>query len=262
MTGLYTRAVFVFRYDDDALLQKILTTLADVNSAALPNIQGTIRSYVLTEKEFEDAQDGRLDILCGFTVIDNDCRIVLVEGLADGGMQRLHRSVERSQANEIGSCLILANPDIRFSRRLYTQCGPDLKRIRLRQPLAALCERPDVYSSHRVDPACSSALTQLQQMKNADCLKQLQQYRLFPDVRALHAALWIVLGERATLTRQGLVSCVVNTHSSQQYSRLNHSMAKQFPSGTWTVSPERCSSRHRMLAPALPSNLPLCTARA
>lgn len=181
-TGLFARAVYVFRYDNDTLLRQILGVCTAVNSTALPNIQGTIRSYVLTPEEFEAAQSGELDLICGFTIIDDDCRIIVLEGLATMGMQQLYEAVQREQPNSPDQCQILANPVLRFARRMYTQCGPDLKRIRLRQPLKVLRERPDVYSSHRIDPACSSALTQLQKIKEADSLKQLQQYGLFPHV--------------------------------------------------------------------------------
>ena len=50
-----------------------------INSDALPDV--SLRSYQLTSSQKEDAKKGILDIVTGFTIIDNEQRIIVVEGL-------------------------------------------------------------------------------------------------------------------------------------------------------------------------------------
>ena len=56
-----------------------------MNAHALPDIQGSLRSYTLTTEERQAAKSGSLDIITGFMMIDDDIRIVVIEGLAGHG---------------------------------------------------------------------------------------------------------------------------------------------------------------------------------
>jgi hypothetical protein len=80
-TTPYTRMVFVFKYSDDETLSAINNAVCNVNMDALPDIQGSMRSYSFTAEEIQAANTGRLDVVCGFTVIDDEVRVVVIEGL-------------------------------------------------------------------------------------------------------------------------------------------------------------------------------------
>jgi hypothetical protein len=125
----FTRMVFIFRYDDDATLSRINKAVNKVNSHALPDIQGSIRSYSFTAAEREAAVKAVRDVVTGFTIIDDDVRIVVVEGLAGPGqgMQSIFVDVPRIQEDN-KNLKILCNPEVLFPERLYAEFGPDIKR--------------------------------------------------------------------------------------------------------------------------------------
>lgn len=78
----FTRMIFLFKYQDNETLLAIDEAINKVNKKALPNIQGTIRSYSLTEDELKQSIDGSLDLISGYMIIDDDMRLVVLEGLA------------------------------------------------------------------------------------------------------------------------------------------------------------------------------------
>jgi len=47
--------------------------------------KGSTRSYQVTAAEMQAMDEGKLDVLGGFTLIDNEYRLVVLEGLAGPG---------------------------------------------------------------------------------------------------------------------------------------------------------------------------------
>lgn len=125
----YTRMVFVFRYDDDNTLLLINKAISRANLAALPDIQGSLRSYSFTDEERQAACSAELDVVTGFTIIDDDVRIVVIEGLAgpNQGMQSVFMDIPRQKEDD-KNLKFLCNPNVLFANRLYAEFGPDLKR--------------------------------------------------------------------------------------------------------------------------------------
>lgn len=66
----FTRMVIIFKYEDDTTLLAILAAMGKVNKKALPNIQGSLRSYSFSDKELIEATKGQLDVITGFQIID------------------------------------------------------------------------------------------------------------------------------------------------------------------------------------------------
>ena len=62
--------------------------------------------------------DGTLDCISGFMIIDDDVRIVVLEGLAGvgQGMQSVYADMPRAKAND-ADLTILCNPEILFPVR-------------------------------------------------------------------------------------------------------------------------------------------------
>lgn len=75
--------------------------------------------------------NGSLNAVCGFMVIDEDSRTIVLEGLGGvrGGLSELLASVGRAGPNG-RAYRALENPEVRFSGRLYTTFGTDLKKVR------------------------------------------------------------------------------------------------------------------------------------
>ena len=172
-SALFERAVFMFPYKNKELLQQIQNTMFEINGAALPEV--SLRSYQLTEDERVAANEGRLDIITGFTVIDDKHRIIVIEGIggSDGGMGRMAEAVRRSQANGPDT-RIYRDSAIRFHDRVYTEFDVDLKRIRLRNVLSEIVEKSDIYNIAKVSKECFRALHDLQRLTESTRLRQIK----------------------------------------------------------------------------------------
>lgn len=183
----YTRMVFLFKYDNDNVLEALNHALNAVNMRALPNIQGTVRSYSLSQEEEQAANNGELDIVCGFSIIDDDTRMVVLEGLAgyDKGMESVFIDMPRFNVND-NDVKILSNPEVLFPHRIYTEYGPDIKRIRPREKLKILVQKPELYDRKQVDQVCFEALEKIMELRRATELQQTKELTMYPSAESLN----------------------------------------------------------------------------
>jgi len=114
----FTRMIIVFKYLDDDTLQAVDNAIKKVNLKALPDIQGSMRSYSLTQDEELSSLQGKMDCISGFMIIDDDQRMVVLEGLAGPGqgMQSVYADLPRIKAND-DDLTILCNPEVLFPHR-------------------------------------------------------------------------------------------------------------------------------------------------
>ena len=183
-TRPFSRAVFCFEYYNVPMLHAVNNGIDAINNRALGDtIQGSLRSHQLTPEQVEGANNGTLDVVGGFQIIDYHCRMIVVEGLV-GAVQRLMDVVPRANANDF-ACRILSNPQVCFHKRLYTLFNVDLKKIKLRDPLPILCEMPEIYNRTKVSTECFEALHRLQAIRKANRLLELSQQSMFPLVEQL-----------------------------------------------------------------------------
>ena len=183
----FTRMVFVLKFDDDETLLAINNAITKVNSAALPDIQGSLRSYSFTETELKGCTDGTLDVVTGFMIIDDDMRIAVLEGLAAPGcgMQSVFLDIPRQKAND-GTLKILANPEVLYPARLYGEFGPDLKRIRIRNKLKKLARRPELYNRKQVELRCFDAIDNIMSLRWAPDMLSTKELDLYPPADSLN----------------------------------------------------------------------------
>lgn len=95
-----------------------------------PFIVMTFASHPIAQEKAA-ADDGTLDIVCGFMVIDEDSRTIVLEGKSgpQEGLTTLLRKVGRTGPNG-QAYRALENPEVRFAKRLYTSFDADLKKVR------------------------------------------------------------------------------------------------------------------------------------
>ena len=192
---LFTRAVYLFPYREVRFLQLILRQIAAINQEALPGV--SIRSYQLTEEQINACEDGSLDVITGFHIVDSNFRIIVVEGLAASAMSKIERAVLREDANS-SSIKIIRDSSIRFTRRLYTRFNVDLKVVHIREPLEHMVKGPDIYDRNIVDEQCYKALMSLVYIRSAACLRELASSQAFPRANML-INLESVYGEAVSL---------------------------------------------------------------
>ncbi len=61
----------------------------EVNQKSLP--EASLRSHQLTKEQISDANNGTLDIITGFTIIDNGYRLIILEGLGAKGTCKIQK---------------------------------------------------------------------------------------------------------------------------------------------------------------------------
>ena len=175
----FGRAVLVIRYDDGERLRALVGACDAANTRAVGGrVLGSLRSHELSAEEAAAADAGELDVVCGFHLIDASCRTLVVEGRA-ATVEEVMRSVPRAREND-GVTRVLSNRDARFAARLYTRFNVDLKKVRLRAPLGALVERPDVYDRALVDEHDFEGLHRLFRLRGAERLVELARDDLWP----------------------------------------------------------------------------------
>ena len=178
----FERAVYCFSYDDEKTLQEIQGAMYEVNQRALP--EASLRSHQLSEEEKCGAIDGTLDVITGFTIIDDAFRLIVIEGLGSGGMKIVHKRVRRKERNG-ARFRVLADPTITFKERWFTAFDLDLKRIRLRDELPRICESPDIYNRAKVPLEVFEALHRLFRMRSSMRLRHILDNNLFPTAKML-----------------------------------------------------------------------------
>ena len=177
----FTRAVYTFEYGNVKLLQALNKAFERVNETALKeSMIGSLMSYQLTSEQVQMTNDATLNIICGFTVLDDDCRMVFLEGTVEG-IESILEEVPRSQAND-WSFRVLSNPEVRFKNRLYTDFNVDLKKVRLREPLPMLTSMPEIYNRAKVSEECFEALHRIGEIRRGDRLKTASLLQMFPTV--------------------------------------------------------------------------------
>ena len=168
----FARLAMMFPYGDGGVLRALLSAVDLINQRSLGDaIVGSLQSYALSDEEAIKANTGDLDVVGGFHIIDEDCRMVVLEGLAHSIAEVLE-SIPRVQLNG-GAYRLLADPTVRFTQRLYAAFNLDLKKIRLRDPLQMLAEAPDIYNPTKVSVACFEALDRLVNVRRATSLREL-----------------------------------------------------------------------------------------
>jgi hypothetical protein len=182
----FSRMVIIFKYDDNETLDMINDAMQAVNSRALPDIQGTLRSYGLSKEEIDSVNDAKLDLVCGFMILDDETRLVVLEGLGGIGlgMHHIFADIPRMKPND-NSLKILCNPEILFPKRLYTEFGPDLKRVRPREKLKKLAKKPELYNRKQVDEDCFEAIDKLMTLRRSGDLKVTKELDAFPSAKSI-----------------------------------------------------------------------------
>jgi hypothetical protein len=143
-------------------------------------------------------------VICGFSVIDDETRMIIIEGLGGIGlgMQEVYADIPRKREND-QNLTILCNPEVLFPHRsrppsrsfitsdcrllvrLYTSFGPDLKRVRPRERLKKLAKRPEIYNRKQVDLECFEAIDKLMNLRTCPDIKTTKELDCYPSPEAI-----------------------------------------------------------------------------
>lgn len=172
----FARAAITFPYAENAVLCSLMNAMDNINSNALgAEIVGSLKSYQLTSEQLGKAHSGTLDLISGFHIIDSDSRSIVIEGLTTS-IAKLVEAIKTTTDSGTTSYELLADPSIRFTRRLYTAFNSDLKKVRLRGKLPLLVQSPEIYNRTKVSTDCFEGLDRLMNIRRCSTLRQLAMH--------------------------------------------------------------------------------------
>ena len=205
----FQRAVFLFPYDENQLLRTIQELVTAANQQAL-HLKGTkafIQQTLATYKfDKEQAKSTNLDVLTGFQVIDGKMRLIVVEGLKNGAMAHVRDLVEATtssssymdsaklqdkqkqeeSAGRSKSKMLLFNPALCYSKRLYTSLGAQIHPIKLSAPLPHIMANCHTHSGRKVREQCREGLKRLSNLCRITWLRQADRMQLLPTSEMLN----------------------------------------------------------------------------
>ncbi|XP_017893729.1 PREDICTED: uncharacterized protein KIAA1257 homolog isoform X2 [Capra hircus] len=160
----FGRVVFVFESRQVSLLHSLLQDVTMINARALAldsypleDIQQILSAFKIRVKTQEQPD---LDVLTGVHLLDGKVHLLILEGLADHGLQQLWaRHQSRVPRAEQGPFKALYNSELRFRQRLYADLETILYRVRLFRPLAQLVKQAALYVRKAVPPQVFQALS-------------------------------------------------------------------------------------------------------
>jgi len=183
----FSRVVLVLDYKKTTAVKKILQMVAMNNLEAVGLDSSQLRMLATKQLTEEQKADPKLDVIAGFIVMDRSTRIIVLEGLRDGGIRKVVNEIGLGHHANTKRWKALYHPEVGFSQRLYLDFDLCLKQIKLRQSsLDVLMQRADLYDSSRSEPEVLSALQCLMEMKRAERIHVLKA-KGFPIAASLVA---------------------------------------------------------------------------
>ncbi len=113
------------------------------------------------------------------------CKIFLQVSFASVDKRVTNLDIPRQKEND-KSLTILSNPEVLFSKRLYTSFGPDLKRVRPREKLKKLAKKPEIYNRKQVDLECFEAIDKLMTLRTCQELKTTKELDCYPSPESIN----------------------------------------------------------------------------
>lgn len=113
--------------------------------------------------------NGSLDIVCGFMIIDENSRTIVLEGICGPSSSLGHVFRRLGRAGSNGDAYrVLENPRVRFAQRLYTCFNGDLKKVMNRLVSQNPQARPDDERSLRAVKLSRGEQSPLQECLRAE----------------------------------------------------------------------------------------------
>lgn len=147
--AIFERAIIIIPYKSAELLNRIQDSVDQINMKGL-NVD-SVRYLNTKELSPEERANRKLDYVGGFSLIDSEFRMIILEGIGGKGrgMDQFYKMNLRDTPND-KKYKLLYNPLVRFKFRLYQDFNVSMKKIKLRDPLTQIMGSPDVYLRSKV----------------------------------------------------------------------------------------------------------------
>lgn len=178
----FSRCVVITEYDDE-LFKQIEREALQVNAQALgitgphDSMMRSLATYELTE---EQAKDPTLDVITGLHMTDGTHRLVLLEGLREGGLSQLVRKLGH-EVLSTKKVSVLGNLSIGFPDRVYWRLGVEFQTMKLNQPLERVAKSPGALLGHSVRQEVKSAIAKIWALMKVRTLSEAVQLDLIPS---------------------------------------------------------------------------------
>jgi hypothetical protein len=171
------RFIVITTYNDIETMKTLTELFEAINKEAF-GLQSNkdIYNRMLTEEE----QEGYMDYITGFQLLDNTIRFTILEGIAGKGMKLVRERIPKLNINS-NKFKIFANSSVLFETRLYAKFGLCLKFIKLRSTLNEILTTPDIYLKAAKCRDIYNCFLNLGFILNASELRSIAENRLFPN---------------------------------------------------------------------------------
>lgn len=140
---------------------------------------GGIRALSSYSMSPEERKNKNLDFIGSFQIMDNEFRIIILEGISHKGMKELEEATRILQPNT-DTFKILRNSAIKFKDRIYLDFGLDMKKVRLRENLREFLMKPDIYNRVKLPENICMTFIKFNEIRRSVSLRMIMSRDLFP----------------------------------------------------------------------------------
>ena len=140
-----------------------------------------VHTVLLTDNQ---KVDHSLDYISALNILDEEMRIIFIEGIAGETMEKLKLLFPKTGVNTFHNA-IFSNRSVLFNKRIFSKYNLSLKFIKLRQSLASILNSYDIYGKSKIYPEIYKAIIDLGTLLNCKSLKEIVDYGLMPTESAL-----------------------------------------------------------------------------
>lgn len=137
-----TRVIYVTHYTDSDTLNIMKRLFEEINQRAF-DLRSAKEIYA-RELSKREQNDNNIDYISGVQLMDNNIRVTIIEGIAQGAMKLVRERLPKRHMNTPSS-KVLADVNVLFNKRIYSAFGLSLKYIKLRQSLHSILTTYDLY---------------------------------------------------------------------------------------------------------------------
>ena len=177
-----TRFIYVTHYTDSYAVNTMKCLFEEINQCAF-NLRSAKEIYA-RELSQSEQNDNDIDYISGFQLIDNNIRVTIIEGIAQGAMKLVRERLPKTQMNT-PSFKVLSDVNVLFNKRIYSAFGLSLKFIKLRQSLHSILTTYDLYEKANKFRDMYDAFINIGVVLQSETLSEIAEGAHFPELMGL-----------------------------------------------------------------------------
>ena len=177
-----TRVIYVTHYTDSDTLNIMKRLFEEINQRAF-DLRSAKEIYA-RELSQSEQNDNDIDYISGVQLMDNNIRVTIIEGIAQGAMKLVRERLPKRHMNTPSS-KVLADINVLFNKRIYSAFGLSLGYIKLRQSLHSILTTYDLYEKANKFRDMYEAFINVGTILQTETLSEIAEGDHFPKLAGL-----------------------------------------------------------------------------